>query len=91
MTHLDGRLKTRIEVVEVDAMFSTRLRNERLPVRHASAGLATHCAQRLVAPDVPDGVLRVSLDSNRSELVVRPESAQAPAERAVAPGRFLGQ
>ena len=84
-------MKTRIKVVEVDAMLATGFRHEWLPMRDAPAVLATHIAQRLVAPDVLGGVLRMSLDPNRPELVVRPESAKAPAEGAVAPGRLLGR
>src|SRR5947209_3864735 len=41
-----------IEVVEIHTVLAPGLRPEWLPVRSASAGLATHVAQRLVAPDV---------------------------------------
>ena len=84
-------MKTRVKVVEVDAMLATGFRREWLPMRDASAGLATHIPQRLVAPDVLGGVFRMSLYPNRPELVVRPESAEAPAEGAVALGRLLGR
>ena len=89
--HLNGLLEARIKVVEVDTVPGPWLLGEWLPMRNASAGLAAHGAQRLVAPDVLGGVLRMSLYPNRSELVVRPESAKAPADRAVAPGRLLGR
>ena len=91
MAYLNSLLETRIKVVEVDTMLSTRFWSEWLPMRSAPASLATHCAQRLVPPDVLGGVFRVAFYPNRSELVVRPESAKAPAERAVALGRLLGR
>ena len=72
-------------------MLATGLRREWLPMGDAPAGLATHIAQRLVAPDVFGGVFRMPLYPNRPELVVRPESAQAPTEGAIALGRRLGR
>jgi len=89
--YLNRLLKTWIKVVEVDTVLAPWLRGEWLPMCSAPASLATHGAQRLVAPDVLGGVLRMSLYLNRSELVVRPESAKAPADRAVAFGRLLGR
>jgi hypothetical protein len=91
MANLNSLLKTRIKVAEVDAMLATGLRREWLPMRDAPAGLATHITQRLVAPDVLGGVFGMPLYPNRSELVVRPESAKAPTEGAVALGRLLGR
>ena len=88
--NLNRFLKTRIKVVEVDAMLGTGFRREWLPMGDAPAGLATHITQRLVAPDVLGGVFRMSLYPNRPELVVRPESAKAPTEGTVALGRLLG-
>src|SRR3979490_2743670 len=85
--YLNRLLKSWIKVVEVDTVLAPWLRGEWLPMRSAPAGLATHGAQRLIAPDVLGGVLRMSLILNRSVLVVRPESAKAPADRAVALGR----
>ena len=79
MAHLHGLLKARIKVVEVDAMLATRFRREWLPMRDAPARLATHITQRLVALDVLSGAFRMALYPNRPELVVRPESAKAPA------------
>jgi hypothetical protein len=87
--YLNRLLKSWIKVVEVDTVLAPWLRGEWLPMRSAPAGLAAHGSQRLIAPDVLGGVLRMSLYPNRSELVVRPESAKAPADRAVAPGRLL--
>jgi len=89
--HLNRLLKTWIKVVEVDTVLAPWLRGEWLPMRGTPAGLATQGSQRLVAPDVLGGVLRMPLYLHRSELVVRPESAKAPADRAVALGRLLGR
>ena len=89
--YLNRLLKTWIKVVEVDTVLAAWLRREWLPMRSASAGLATHSTQRLVAPDVLGSVLRVSLYANRPELVVGPECTKAPTDRAVALGRLLGR
>lgn len=70
-------------------MLATWLGNKWLPMRGASAGLAAQIAKRLVAPDVLGRILRVSFYPNGSELVVRPKSAKAPADRTVALGRLL--
>jgi len=59
-------------------------------MRDATTSVAPHRAQRLVAPDVRSGVFRMALNLNRPELEVRPEPAQAAAERAVALGGLLG-
>ena len=88
--NLDSRLKTRIKVVEVDPMLAAGLRREWLPMRDAPAGLATHSAQRLVAPDVVNGIFRMPLYLNRPELIVCPDAPKAPADGTVAPGRLLG-
>ena len=72
-------------------MLATGFGRERLPMRDAPAGFATHITQRLVAPDVLGGVFRMSLYPNRPELVVRPEAAKAPAEGAVALGCLFGR
>jgi len=56
-------------------MLAAWFRRKWFPMRGAPAGLATHITQRLVAPDVFDGVFRMSLYPNRPELEVRPESA----------------
>src|SRR6185436_12363963 len=90
MANMNGLLKTRIEVIEVDAMLAAGLRHEWLPMRRAPAGLAAQIAQRPVAPDVLGRVFRMSFYPNRSELVVHPESAKAPAEGTVALGRLFG-
>ena len=89
MAYLNSLLKTRIKVVEVDAMLATGFRREWLPMRDAPAGLATHIAQRLITPDVLGRILRVSFYPNRSELVVRPKAAKTPADRTIALGRLL--
>ena len=47
------------------------------------------CSERLVAPNVLGSVLGVTGHANCSDLVVRPEGAIAPADRAVAVGEFL--
>jgi hypothetical protein len=73
-------LKARIKIVQIDAVLATRLEDKRLPMRSAPAGLAAQIAQRFVAPDVLGRILRVSFYPNGSEFVVRPESANAPAE-----------
>lgn len=91
MANLNRLLKTRIKVVEIDAMLATGFGRERLPMRDAPASLAAHITQSPVAPDVLDGVFRMSLYPNCAELVVRPKSANAPAEGAVALGRLLGR
>ena len=72
-------------------MLAARLEDQWLPMGSAPAGLATHIAQRLVAPDVLGRILRVSFYPDRSELVVRPKSAEASADRTVALGRLLRQ
>lgn len=87
--YLNGLLKARIEVVQIDAVLAAWLGDEWLPMRGASAGLATYIAQGLVAPDVLVRILRVSFYPNRSELVVRPKSANTPADRTIALGRLL--
>ena len=91
MANLNKLSKAWIKVVQIDAVPAAWLRDKWFPMSDAAAGLATHIAQRLVAPDVLGRILRVSLDPNRSELVVRPKSADASADRAIAPGRLLRQ
>jgi hypothetical protein len=88
-SYLNTLLKARIKVVQIDTVLAAWLGDKWLPMRGTAAGLATHIAQSLVAPDVLGRILRVSFYPNRSELVVRPESAKAPAERTVALGRLL--
>ena len=88
-SYLNTLLKARIKVVQIDTVLAAWLGDKGLPMRGTSAGLATHIAQSLVAPDVFIRILRVSFYPNRSELVVRPESAKAPADRTVALGRLL--
>ena len=82
-------MKTRIKVVQIDTVPATCFGDKWFPMRDASAGLAAHGAQRLVAPDVLGRILRVSINPNRSELVVRPKPAKATAERTVALGSLL--
>ena len=82
-------MKAWIKIIQIDTVLATWLRNKWLPMRGTPAGLATHSAQRLVAPNVLGRILRVSIYPNRSELVVRPKSAKAPAERTVALGGLL--
>src|SRR4030095_2277230 len=89
LAYLNGLLKARIKVVQIDTVLAAWLGDKWFPMRGAPAGLATHIAQRLVAPDVLGRILRVSFYPNRSELVVRPKSAKAPADRTVALGRLL--
>lgn len=89
LSYLNTLLKPRIKVVQIDTVLAARLGKKRLPMRGTSAGLATHIAQSPVAPDVLGRILRVSFYPNRSELVVRPKSTKAAADRAIAPGRFL--
>ena len=88
-SYLNALLKARIKVVQIDTVPAAWLGDKWLPMRGTSAGLATHSAQSLVAPDVLGSILRVSFYPNRSELVVRPESTKAPADRTVALGRLL--
>ena len=88
--YLNGLLQAWIEIVQIDAVLGAWLGDKWFPMRGAPARLAAYIAQRLVAPDVLGGVFRMSLYPNRPELVVRPESAKAPAEGAVALGRLLG-
>jgi len=85
----NGLLKARIKIVQIDAVLAAWLGDKWFPMRGAPAGLAAHIAQRLVAPDVLGRILRMSFYPNCSELVVRPESAKAPADRTVALGRLL--
>ena len=87
--YLDGLLKARIEVVQIDPVLAAWLGDKWFPMRGAPAGLAAYIAKRLVAPDVLGRILRMSFYANCSELVVRPESAKAPADRTVALGRLL--
>ena len=82
-------MKARIKVVQIDTVLAAWLRDKWLPMRGAPASLATHIAQRLVAPDVLGRILRVSFYPNRSELVVRPKSAKTPADRTIALGCLL--
>ena len=89
--YVNGLLKAWIKVVQIDAVLAAWLGDKWFPMRGAPAGLAAHIAQCLVAPDVLVGVFRMSLYPNRPELVVRPESAKAPTQRAVALGRLLGR
>ena len=88
-SYLNTLLKARIKIVQIDTVLATWLEDKWLPMRGTSAGLATHIAQSLVAPDVLGRILRVSFYPNRSELVVRPKSAKAPADRTIALGRLL--
>ena len=87
--YLNGLLKARIKIVQIDAVLAAWLGNQWFPMRGAPASLAPYIAKRLVAPDVLGRILRMSFYPNRSELVVRPESAKAPAERTIALGRLL--
>jgi|KBSSwiStaDraftv2_1062776.scaffolds.fasta_scaffold04783_19 hypothetical protein len=87
--YLNRLLKARIKIVQIDAVLAAWLGDNRFPMRGAPAGLAAYIAQRLVAPDVLGRILRMSFYPNCSELVIRPESANAPAERTVALGRPL--
>ena len=82
-------MKAWIKIVQIDAVLAAWLGDKWFPMRGAPAGLAAHIAQRLVAPDVLGRILRMSFYPNRSELVVRPKSAKAPADRTVALGRLL--
>jgi hypothetical protein len=88
-SYVNSLLKARIKIVQIDTVLAAWFGDKRLPMRGTPAGLATHGAQRLVAPDVLGRILRVSIYPNRSELVVRPKSAKAPAERTVALGGLL--
>jgi len=47
------------------------------------------CFERLIAPNVLGGVLGVTGHANCSSLVIRPESAITPADRAIADREFL--
>ena len=87
--YVNGLLKARIKVVQIDTVLAAWLRNKWFPMRGAPAGLATHSAQRLVAPDVLGRILRVSFYPNRSELVIRSNCAKAAADRTVALSRLL--
>jgi len=87
--YLNGLLQAWIEIVQIDAVLGAWLGDKWFPMRGAPARLAAYIAQRLVAPDVLVRILRMAFDANCSELVVRPESAKAPADRTVAPGRLL--
>jgi len=73
-------LKPWIEIVQIDAVLAAWLGSKWFPMRGAPAGLAAYVAQRPIAPDVLGRVLRVSFYPNRSEFVVGPESAKAPAD-----------
>lgn len=61
-----------------------------LPVRDAGTGFTVNCPKRLVAPYVPGGVLRVPLNLDRSELVVRPNATKPAAQGAIAGCGYLG-
>ena len=87
--HLNGLLKARIKIVQIDAVLAAWLADKWFPMRGAPAGLAAHVAQRLVAPDVLGRILRMPFYPNRAELVVSPESVEAPADRTVALGRLV--
>ena len=87
--YLNGLLKARIKIVQIDAVLAAWLGDKWFPMRGAPAGLAAYIAQRLVAPDVLGRILWMSFYPNCSELVIRPESAKAPADRTVALGRLL--
>ena len=78
--YLNGLLKAWIKIVQIDAVLAPWLGDKWFPMRGAPADLAAYIAQRFVAPDVLGRILRVSFYPNRSELVVRPESAKAPAD-----------
>ena len=82
-------MKAWIKIVQIDAVLAAWLGDKWFPMRGAPAGLAAYIAKRLVAPDVLGGVLRMSFDPNRPELVVRPESAKASTEGTVALGGLL--
>ena len=82
-------MKAWIKIVQIDAVLAAWLGNKWFPMRGAPAGLAAYIAQRFVAPYVLGRILRVSFYPNRSEFVIRPESAKAPAERTVALGSLL--
>ena len=85
----NGLLEARIKIVQIDAVLAAWLGDKGFPMGDAPAGLAAYIAKRLVAPDVLGRILRMSFYPNCSELVIRPESANAPAERTVALGRPL--
>ena len=87
--YLNALLKARIKIVQIDAVLAAWLGDKWFPMRGAPAGLAAYIAQRFVAPDVLGRILRMPFYLNRPELVVRPESAKAPADRTVALGRLL--
>ena len=88
VAYLNKLLKARIKVVQIDAVLDAWLGGEWFPMRGAPARLAANIAQRPVAPNVLDRILGVSFYPNRSELVVRPKSAETSAKRTVALGRL---
>ena len=87
--YLNGLQKAWIKIVQIDAVLAAWLGDKWFPMRGAPAGLAAYIAQRFVPPDVLGRILRMSFYPNCSELVVRPETAKAPAERTVALGCLL--
>ena len=89
MAYLNKLLEAWIEVIEIDAVLGAWLRDKWLPMGSAPAGFASQIAQRLVAPDVLGRILRMPFYPNRAELVVSPESVEAPADRTVALGRLV--
>jgi hypothetical protein len=66
-----------------------RLRIDWLPVGEDAAGLAAYVPERAIAPDVRLGILRVSLDRDRSEFVVANDGTRAATQRTVAARRLL--
>src|SRR4051812_44136890 len=65
-------------------MTRPRLRIEWLPVSDDAAGLAAYVSERPIAPYAVLGVLRVTVDGDRSTLVVAKDSARAATQRTVA-------
>lgn len=74
----------RVEDPQVHAVTSPRFRRQWFPVRNASACGTTHRAERSVALDVCLRVLGMTGDANCAELVVGPDTTDAPANGTVA-------
>ena len=61
-----------------------------LPVCDAGTGFTVNGPERLVTPYVAGGILGMSFDLDRSELVVRPNPTKPATQGTIAGCRYLG-
>jgi hypothetical protein len=81
----------RFEIPQIHSVASAGCGFNRLPMGKDTASPAAKIPECPIAPDVAFRVIGVTLDSHGTKFVVRPDSACAPTQRAVATGRCFGR